>query len=307
MKKFIIECIFGILFIALSGLLLYHSYPNSGLAKKVSDIDSKIDILNLGTSHGNDFDYSNVNLVGLNMNREGNTLFYDLQNYLFLRKKNFLTKKAIVIIPISYFVFGLDENRTDRKPDNSFVNQFYYYLPKEQIFSFSKQKKNSLIIERIQSNTKKIFYNKKEKTGTNLTLIEETVKRVQHHKKLSNYSSKEKNFNYLDTLISEILKDGNTPILVTTPYHYSYNDQFGKKWLNLNYYNFVKKFSIKYNLTYLDYSYDKRISLDETFFKDSDHLNNKGRNIFNTIFFKDIETLIKKREKTYKENQAKQH
>ena len=111
---------------------------------------------------------------------------------------------------------------------------------------------------------------------------------------MSNYSSKEKNFNYLDTLIIEILKDGNTPILVTTPYHYSYNEQFGEKWLNLNYYNFVRKFSLKYDLTYLDYGYDRRISLEEAYFKDSDHLNNKGKEIFNTIFFNDIETLIKK-------------
>ena len=144
MKKFILEFSALLALVFLTGLLLYRIDIPSPIARKIHAFDkTKFEIINLGTSHGGNFDYSESALHGESFNREGNTLFYDLQNYIYLNKNKFLSKDAIVIIPVSYYVFGLDENRTDR-PNDSFVNDFYYYLPKEQIFSYSEQKRRNL-------------------------------------------------------------------------------------------------------------------------------------------------------------------
>ncbi len=295
MKKFIIETIIAITLIYISGLFLYRIYIPSSIANRIHNIEQKLEIINLGTSHGNDFDYTNCLLNGGNINREGNTLYYDLQNYIFLNKKNYLSKDAIILIPVSYFVFGLDENRTDRLPDDSFVNDFYYYLPKEQIFSYSKEKKVSLTILNIQENFYNLFIKSKNIKNrghiTDSTLKKHAFRRVKNHKKLNGYSSKQKNLYYLESLIKEIIKNKHIPILVSTPYHYSYNENFGKEWLNDNYFNIMKGTSTKYNIPYLDYSHDNRFCFKTDYFHNSDHLNKLGKKMFSSVVFYDIQEI----------------
>lgn len=297
MKKFILEITIAITLIYMSGFLLYRIDIPFGIAKRIHNIEEKIEIVNLGTSHGSAFDYTDCTLNGKKIYRAGNTLYYDLQNYIFLCNKNYLSKDAIVIIPISYYVFGLDENRTDLFPDDSFVNDFYYYLPKEQIFSYSEDKKASLTVLTIQENfykliKSKIIKNSRDITVTDSELKKHAIARVKYHKKLSGYSSKQKNQNYLESLIKEVIKNKHIPILVSTPYHYSYNEGFGKKWLNENYFNIMKNLSTKYNITYLDYSHDNRLCFKTDYFSDSDHLNKEGSRIFSSIIFHDLQKKI---------------
>ena len=295
MKKFILETSIVIILICVSGFFLHQLDAPSQLANRINTIDSKLEMINLGSSHGNNFDYSNCVLKGERINKEGNTLYYDLQNYIYLNKKKYLSKNAIVIIPVSYYVFGLDENRTDRSPDDSFVNDYYYYLPEEQIFSYSEKKKSSLMIFTIQKNFHNLIESVniiKEKKSTNLSLKEHANSRVINHKRLAGYSSKQKNIDYLESLIKEIYKNKHLPILVTTPYHSSYNNNFGKKWLDENYFNFIKYLKERYNLSYFDYSHDVRFCFNDNYFYNSDHLNNKGKSVFSSIIFDDIEEVL---------------
>ena len=139
MRKFIVESFLLTVVICITWYFLYNRSITSSIAERINNIDKKLDIINLGTSHANCFIYDNSVINGKRINREGNTLYYDLQNYIYLNDNNYLSKDAIIIIPVSYFVFGLDENRTDRSPDDSFVNDFYYYLPDNQIFSYSEK------------------------------------------------------------------------------------------------------------------------------------------------------------------------
>ena len=291
MKKFIIETSIAVILICISGFVLYQINTTSPIANRIHAIDGRLEVINLGNSHGNNFDYSNCRLKGERINKEGNTLYYDLQNYIYLNKKNYLTKDAIVIIPVSYYAFGLDENRTDRSPDDSFVND-YYYLPEEQIFSYSEKKRKSLIVFTIQKNFQDLMASENiilENNMTNSELKEHANNRVIKHKRLAGYSSKQKNLDYLETLIIEVIKNKHLPILVTTPYHNSYNNNFGKEWLDKNYCNIMNDLSVRYNINYLDYSHDNRFCFKDNYFYNSDHLNNEGRNIFSSVIFHDID------------------
>lgn len=279
----------------ISGFLLYRISTPSPLANRIQNIEEKLEIVNLGTSHGNDFDYTDCALNGQNINREGNTLYYDLQNYIFLNEKNYLSKDAVVLIPVSYFVFGCDENRTDRLSDDSFVNDFYYYLPKEQIYSYSKEKNVSIIVQNIQRNIHSLFEESKNvkntKYTTDSTIRKNAFSRANYHKKLSHYSSNQKNYNYLDSLIKEVIKNKHIPILVSTPYHYSYNDNFGREWLNNNYFKIMNSISAKYDIPYLDYSHDSRFCFTIDYFANSDHLNSVGKKKFSSVVFYDVQKI----------------
>lgn len=323
MKKFIIETIVGTAFICLAGFLLYRINIPAPIAKRLLNVDKKIEIVNLGNSHGGSFEYETCKYKGIRMSKAANTLYYDLQNYLFLYKENYLAENAIVIIPIAYFVLGLDENRTDQSPDDSFVNDFYYYLPKDQIYDYSREKNASLTILNIQKNFQKIFAKwtklldrkpiakskkeeEKEKKQTAKPKSTEDEKqrvvkildrhglsRAKTDKGLSSYSSRQKNLDYLESIIQEVINNENIPILVSTPYYHSYNENFGREWLEENYFKIVKAISSKYDIPYLDYSHDKRFCFEPDYFYNSDHLNRKGRDLFSSIAFSDIEKVLK--------------
>ena len=299
MKKFILEIV--LLFILVTITISYiNNLDKPPRVKQILTIKEKLDIINLGTSHGNNFNYSGLSIHGESFNRAGNTLYYDLQNYKFI--KNHLADGAILLLPISYFSFGLDENRTDRGVDNPFVNDFYEYLPRKSIYSYSEKRAVSLKINRIQKNFRNLFpekkkiKKKKKKSVLDTVSHEEmlksfAIKRVVHHKKIGTYSKPDKNINYLKTLIDDARQSGYHPVLITTPYYKEYTERFGEDWLAKNYYQYISLISTQYNIPYLDYGNDNRISSSPQLFKNSDHLNKKGISKFNKILFDDLVNL----------------
>lgn len=304
MRKFVLEVFAFFILLILTINVLYRINKPYRL-KRLEELKGKIEIVNLGTSHGWDFEYSRSPLIGMNFNISGNTLFYDLQNHRFLSEGGYLADKAIVIIPVSYFVFGLDENRTDGKVGDSFANQFYEYLPRKSIYSYSLKKEIELYIYKVQKNFQRLIDKKNKKNNTpNQAHVQENNelkakrleeladKRVKRHLELSKYASESKNMEYLEILISEILAADHQVVLVTTPYYCAYTENFGKEWLDKNYFARMNHLAVKFNIAYLDYSNDKRFVYSPDLFSDSDHLNPKGREIFNEIFFEDIAEII---------------
>lgn len=289
MKRFITEIVVTIAFIFLSGYFLYHLYAPLGIPNEILNIKEKLEIVNFGTSHGGSFDYRYSKLKGAQVKKAGNTLYYDLQNYRFLKSTHRLAHKAIVIIPISYLSFGVNENRKK----NSFVNDYYYYLPKEQIFEYSAEKNRRLTLLTIQNNFSYLFFPPEEyqEKKLKITFKRSGERAATNHQRNFSPIYVDKNIGYLETLIQEAINNKDIPILVSVPYHNEYNSHFTADWLNENYYNIIEKISVKFNVPYLDYSHDKRFSFKQEYFKDGSHLNREGKKKFSLIVFDDIQKM----------------
>lgn len=295
MKKFIINIFLFVCLIGFSlvGLLKLHT---NNYVKKFTNIPKDYDIINLGTSHGISFVYDEFNINGAAFNRRANTLYYDLQNYYYL--KPHLKDSAIIVLPVSYFSFGLDENSTDRGEINPFVNDFYRYLPRKAIYSYSLQREVDVYLNEIKLNFFHLF-NKaekkknqhKKKINRNSVLLDKVTGRVKSHKKMGLFSNPQPNIAYLAELILDAKKSGYKPVLVTTPYFRKYNEEFEKAWLKEHYYKYIDTLVNRYNLLYLDYSDDERFSPNIEIFKDPDHLNEEGKEKFSKVFFQDLKEL----------------
>lgn len=325
MKRFIIEILVLFVLIVLTGRILYQTNKPFEI-RRLESIKKKLEIVNLGTSHGWNIDYAETKLYGTNFNIAANTLYYDLQNYKYLYKNGYLADDAIIIIPVSYFVFGLTENRTDRLPDDSYVNKFYNYLPPGYLYSYSPEKDIELVVFKVQENfdlfvsslkmdeekvkeeknkkpdKPKIADKKKKKNAENSKVVDQDEKLLKeiermkkraaraakHHKELSEFSSEEKNVKYLDQLLKEIKQNNQQAVLITTPYYHAYNEQFGEEWFEKNYYPKMHRLSLEYNIPYLDYSDDERFAFNVKLFGDSDHMNDKGKKAFSRVLFNDL-------------------
>lgn len=307
MKKFLLEIVLLFLFVALAAHYI-SNLDKPPRVKQILSIDKKLDIINLGTSHGNNFNFSGLAINGRSLNRAGNTLYYDLQNYTFVKKH--LADSAIVLIPVSYFAFGLDENRADKGADKSFVNDFYEYLPATSIHEYSLAKDISLKVHRIQKNFRGVFAKKKVKkpkkkpkgkrkknkkkvvpfdTLAHTAMLKDfAIKRVAHHKKIGSFVRPENNIGYLKAIIEDALQSGFRPVLITVPYYREYAERFGQEWLSENYDVPIARLSKEFNVPYIDYGFDTRMTIKPEFFKNSDHLNKKGIVFFNKILFDDL-------------------
>jgi hypothetical protein len=304
MKKFLFETV--LLFILVAFTINYiDTLDQPPRVKQMLDIQEKLDIINLGTSHGNNFNYSGLAINGKLLNRAGNTLYYDLQNYKFVKKH--LADSAIILLPISYFSFGLDENRADKGADKSFVNDFYEYLPKKSIYAYSPKRDISLKVNRIQKNFRSLIPKKKVAkkepkkkrkkvipfdTVAHAAMLKDfAIKRVVHHKKIGSFIPPEKNINYLNTLIEDAKQSGYRPVLITVPYYKEYVERFEADWLAEHYDQYMTQLSKQHNIPYIDYGFDKRFTTTPELFKNSDHLNKKGIAMFNAILIEDLVKL----------------
>jgi hypothetical protein len=324
MKKFITQCIILFSAIGLSLYYLHYTWESPRFPKmedkrinqmkNAISLNKKYDFIITGTSHAWGIDENINNLKGERFNKEGSTLYYDLQKYLFL--KSCLNDSAIIILPISYFAFGTDENRTDRGKDNSFENEFYSYLPRTQIYNYSLAKEFRIIKKKCQdiffSTSTKMFSKKKKSKKPkkiakakkeivqdstvalkwHTTHIKSHAKiRIKQHIKIGEYSDAAPNIAYLSRLIEDAKKSGYRPIMVTVPYHNEYNNLFQKDWLEKKFYQHIYPIKTKYDIPYLDYSSHGSISKKYELFKDSDHLNRTGMDSFNFIFHEDLRKL----------------
>ena len=293
MKRFVLEvCVFALVVIA-TAFCLHQLYPPSELAQKIQSLDDQLDIVNFGSSHGNNFIYVGTHHKGAALNKEGNTLYYDLQNLIYLHSHDRLTDNAIVMFPVSYFSFGMDENREDRLPDDSFVNDFYYYLPPHQIYNYSESKQRFLTIYRIQQNFQNLLSGNQrqiEEAPQNAEqLNEHALKRAEHHRDFVNEAAKSANLGYLRTAIEYCHDHGYRPVLVCTPFYRRYTEEMNADgWLFSNYYAPIGQLVRDTGVKFLDYSSDPRFTNDPTLFINSDHLNATGRLRFSQIILKDL-------------------
>ena len=301
-----------LLLASFTGITIWGLYEsNNEPPQRIKNLEAKkgrIQIVNLGTSHGGDFDYTNCELVPMYFNNAGNTLYYDLHNYLYLLEGNYLAPRAIVLIPVSYFVFGLDENRLDGHLDAPFVNRYYQYLPAKHIYDYSLSKDLELKTARVQANffgllgteqpqseipepqgrDEEFMKNWPKSQGKEAELIYHAKHRSRRHKELALAQNPDKGISYLNRLVESVKEAEHVPVLITPPYFEAYSKGFGENWLDSNYFSVMRSIALDQNVRYSNYSHHDAFLHQADLFKDSDHLNDKGRTLFSEMLFDEL-------------------
>lgn len=296
----------AILFLA--GLSCYFLYNLRHPGKEYHTKDISFDIINFGNSHGSAFHYKVFGVKGKNAFANGNSAYYFNELYKFYKED--LNKGAVVVIPLSYFSFGVESGFDEGSPFN---NKFYHFLPAKSVRNYSLSKHVDLINDAIIENSKTILKGetfKKEnvliKTDSifsfkpfgytkfsglppkiNKDRSKEANRVSKAQKKAFNKDNIDKNITYLSNLIEDALENGFNPVLVTTPYSVPYNNSFDQKWLNENFYENVTFLKKKYNIPYFDYSKETKFK-DISYFKDCHHLNVYGRTSITKLFLSDL-------------------
>lgn len=307
MKKFFIKIVTFFLVLCIIILSLNFLYTRSygykkvvlGDTEKFYHVPYNINICNFGSSHGvYGFKYDDKNSFNFAMSAQD--FYYD---FLILKQySSHLSLGCKVLIPVSYFSFGVDPTN----PKITYINPRYYAFINDykKIRDFSY--KNLIIYKLIPifsagKNFEYIYSKEKKISEQNQMLIQrrnevlakgkkmfiEGEKKSSDHKFLTYESQYNKNKKILIDMIDFCKKKGFKPILITTPYSEEYNDSFDAK----DYYDFYKNISDiqkKEGIPYFDYSHDERFQSNKMLFLDVDHLNLTGREKFSKIVLKEI-------------------
>ena len=304
MRRFIIQ-IFLVLAVPLIVVYVVSQLPTTDYLRFVSKITPDKEIVVLGTSHGFDFTSVSPQMAFLNFAKAGNTPYYDLQNFRWLHGQGIHKKEAIIIIPVSYFSFGIDENRTNNASSDGFVNDFYFYLNRDQVYDYSLRKEVSLRVFAFQEVLEKYTGLQKDFGGRfivdppnnyinpeHLTheehLKQDAKIRLENHLDGANYAPETPNYNYYSTLLNEAKSLGYRPVLATVPYSTFYQTGFDSLWLDTTYFQKLYQLSREQHVPYLNYSTYAPIATRPELYRDSDHLNSEGIEKFSTIFFEDL-------------------
>jgi len=307
MKKFLLKAVLLIGMTAAVMALLNSLYIRTNVYKndielagtgKFDHVPDGLQVVNLGSSHGEwAFDYSGMsNLRGFNMALSSQDFYYDYQALKRYRKN--LTAGSVVLIPVSYFSFGLGAQK-----DMPFDYRYYGILPYRVIrghnlidylkyrwcpitFTGYDGVKALFKDEKFQIDPDKVLKKNNYSLGALKSLAR---KRADYHKKIMRNPKSDHDYNIanLEKLLVYCKKEGLKPVLITTPYTDYYNVNFGKGFYN-DFYGTIESMQRKYGVPYLDYSHDSRFSGAPQLFRDSDHLNVPGRTWFTQIVIDDL-------------------
>ena len=309
MKKFARQIVVLLGILSASFVVVSWLVPPTETEDRAKNGEEPYEIITLGTSHGDDFTFEVLPIPGANFNLSANTLYYDLQQFKYIHEQGALAPDAWVLIPVSYFVFGTDENRTLLMRPGVFVSQFYAYMDRDQILDYSFRQDVSLAVTRVQdfarTDVNQLLGYIEEEVDTlnpwefeglnmaeHLERVEADLKgRVKRHRKLGSYLPPQKNQAYLKELIEEVRKFGYRPVVMTLPYFASYNDGMGEKWLFKHYWKPLKEVVESTEVPWLDYSTDTTYTLHSELFLDQDHLNDAGRIRFTQKVYEDLQLL----------------
>jgi hypothetical protein len=305
MKKFIYLILTVFIFVALVQTVMFKidPYAISSVGKKINILrreNTQLEIVNFGTSHGCALKYNFCKLKGMGLNKPANTIYYDLQNYKYIVQNNILQDSAVILFPISYFSFVVDENRSDLKNSSNFNNDYYFYLDNNQIWDFSYSRMFLCSLLTIQENFRSLTMRESKE---NWLQIDNNKSSLEWHSKvtgnwfiqyLENTEKKEleeiksRNFQYLIDIVELAKKKNHRIIFVTVPYYGQLLENIGNGNLEQNYYLFINKILVKYyNIEYYNYAnfFD---GSDLTVWQNSDHVSDKGADIFSECFFNQL-------------------
>jgi hypothetical protein len=306
MKKFILKTIIFTA-IALSMLfVLNYLYVNTNYYKsqntfKFKNVPDKLEIVNLGNSHGGKgIDYSFTDYKGFNFALPAQNFHYDYR--ILSQYADKIKEGGIVIIPVAYFSLWEDYSSEDRFKARQ--DRYYDFLSPEYFDEFSvsnyiTQKMlpvlNAGISLRYIINDKNTVLAEADIAKENQFKISEldqvAVERANHHKNIINeYGEFEASKDKLNKIISVAKSNNLKPVLITVPYLNYYNQQFSS--------DLLKKFRQEINeiaennkIIYLDYSHSDKFQSESNLFLDTDHLNLVGREKFTKILINDLQQI----------------
>lgn len=268
---------------------------------------SKIEIINVGSSHGfYGFKYPE-NINGVNLALPSQPFYYDykiLKKYLPQMSKN---ERGIVLIPISIFSFYFVDNFSE------FEKQYYGILNYNEIykkdlkqyiffkyFYFISRIKGTCKFVLMSMKNKKLNVNSEVKYPKDLLLKEKIIeaeRTSERHLGLDKNSLQrkdpQKGINELIRIINLTKEYNLQPILITTPQSYLYNLKINENDYKEKIYKNIKKISnhFKEPLIYLDYSHDEEFTKNLEYFFDDDHLNEKGAKKFTKKLINDLDRI----------------
>ena len=305
MKKFLIKLTaltipFIILMLVLNYIYKESYYYNTVCSekKRFESVPKGIQLANLGSSHGLNFDYKDFpeyttyNFAIVWQHHKYN--YYLLKQYI-----DYFAPNAVVLIPISYF--DITRIETDLIP------RYYGILSKENFPDWTIRGELSYLfpVMSYKNLWEKLRMNENNSPYIQLSnhiIIKkddaDTSAKAFFEKYTTNTESEkgEIGFQYNIEAVSKILdlcyEKDIVPVLVSTPVIDLLNDKYSETDFFETFYRFTDILKEKYpSLIYLDYSQKIDFSNNWSLFKDADHLNPTGGKKFNNQIIYDLKNL----------------
>lgn len=301
-------CICIIFLIFINTLFIHTNFwKNQNDVYKFSKLPDNITLINLGSSHGqSDFNYSDcTDVTAYNFALSAQPFYYDLQILKQYHKK--LKQNAVVIIPVSYFSFYqttaefeaiklryyrvlpnkyiigadlLEDFKYSVFPISSqgrFIHRIVKDIPaSEATFCTSEIQQRTVPVDEIGSIAK-------TKLSDRFSLNRQTVSEEEFNL----------NYNSFINLLYFCTEHNYKVVLVTTPLTNELYTLFSQKYL-AEFKDILSGTLKPYaQIEYWDYAQYQPISSNLAFFRDADHLNDKGALEFTGII------ISRLREKQY--------
>lgn len=298
MKRFVLKKGLFIALLATCLVVVNCLYVKSGTYKerqarkettKFKEIPDDLSVVNFGSSHGQyALDYEGTGVGGFNFALSYQDFYYDLQ--IAKHYKNHLSRGAVVLIPVSFFSFGTDQ---ENDPNSSYHSRYYGLLPYKRIighnvFEYFKRvycpillRGDELILKKDDPEAFMLIARNKH-SRARLEELGELAAAQDRDRIDPSQALLRKNTRCLRELIAFCSSRGWKPLLITTPFSDYYIKHFTESSLD-SFRTRVLKVSEEYSVPYLDYSRDPRFLWNPSLFADTTHLNTIGRAEFTRI------------------------
>ncbi|MBO5472365.1 MAG: hypothetical protein J6A08_01015 [Lachnospiraceae bacterium] len=312
-KKDIIRFLLKVILIPAAAVLVLLSLNKPYLKideQKYADV-TKFDMLgreyweihvgNLGSSHGAyDFNYDAIRDKGyICFNFANTSQSYDYDYAILQAYGQYMVKKSVLFIPVSYFSFN-NEVVSDSERQAMSI-RYYHFLPPQYIPDYDPYV--DLVTHKmpVLSAGEDIL---KLLPDLNLSLTaqaaddgvdaEEFARRAQERYS-RHFDNKEEYFlperiDELYAIIGYCKEHEITPVLITTPFSRYYRDLVSEEFLQ-EFDRTVTRIAADTDVSYYDYSDDERFRDHLEYFSDSDHLNEQGAVYFMEILRDEIKEL----------------
>lgn len=264
MIRFLKDISILLLVIAVIFLIIDYLGPKSNIETISLNRSEPFEAIVLGTSHGFNINFNSSNIDGLRLNRSGSTLYYDYQTFKYGIEHNLIGKGTLVFIVVSYHHFGMDPNRTDQYPDDSFENKYYGMLPASDIWGYSFAKHLSLLLYSFQSTYL-------QKSDSKVFVNNTFTSAMDAHKFLAQYWESDQNEKWLLDIVCLAQTNFSLPILINMPYTNQYESSFSDEWMETNYYKHIRNIQDSTGVAFIDFRGDTSYTNHQEYFKDSNH------------------------------------
>lgn len=309
MKKFLIKIALFFLTIAIPFLILNGMYKRTNYWKSSNELynirvhDEKISLVNVGNSHEmNSLRYEKYYKGhSANFATSSQPFYYSYQ--VLTAAEESIEEDAVVIIPISYFdwYYNWAELFSAVKTYN---NRYYSVLPPWKMYDFNFDlwlECGVFPLLTAKDNVQYIFQDiaAPVREPVNEAVVGNALVDVADYKYnswcndvmdlgIDKDKKYEQNLYYFTKMIDYCLDKGYTPVIICTPVTEELYGRFSAEFMN----DFYRKNhyiqELYPDVLFLDYSRDMSFTTEYTYYKDSDHMNSVGGEIYTKRVLQDL-------------------